>query len=48
MVGGLEGGVGMSGLNNRIISPTGLGQGVGCTRLLCGLPKNELKLHFSF
>lgn len=49
MVGALEGSVGMSGLNNRTISAAAeLGQGVGCTLLLFGLPKHEWKLHFSF
>lgn len=43
MVGGLEGGVGMSGLNNRIISPTGFGQGGGVHTFVVWITKERIE-----
>ena len=43
MVGGLEGGVGMSGLNNRIISPPGFGQGGGVHTFVVWITKERIE-----
>ena len=43
MVGDLEGGVGMSGLNNRIISLTGFGQGDGVHTFVVWITKERIE-----